>query len=752
MAEDQHNGDTLSPTRESVIRVPAELGGFRLVRELGRGGMGVVYEAVDQTLNRRVALKTLLPDQTDETFRQRFLREGQAVGGLRHDHVVTIHQVGQDGDVPFLVMEFLEGESLDNRLTRQPWLSVPEAVRIAREVAEGLAAAHEKGVIHRDIKPGNIWLQSPTGRVKLLDFGLAQPAEVQPLTSPGAVAGTPGYMAPEQIYGGQLDSRTDLYALGCVLYQMLWGMLPYQKQGDTIELLNAVVNQDAPHLSSVAARFPAPLGELLRRLLARNPGDRPSSAAEVADQLRQIESGLAAPPRLSASTIARLREPVDRWSKLGIWAGGGIILLAAVIGLASQYNRFVAPSSTDPPAPEGEKEPIRVGVLHSTTGTFAHSERGMIDALALAAEEINASGGVLGRPIKLIHADGHSDEMVFRREAERLIKEEQVEIIFGCWSSSSRKQVADVCDQYKRLLVYSCAYEGLEEHPWVIYAGGAPNQQFGPVVIWAYGRLQKRKFFLVGSDFVYSRVSNQILKDDIKEIGGSVVGEEYVPLQGTSFGAIVEKIKASKADVIFNTVDGTSNTSFFHAVWEAGVRSEEVPTFWLSGGEEEMSALPLSEIVGDYAAAPYFQTLESPTNQGFLKRLQARYPTRNRVSDSTEMSYCAVYLWKKAVEQAGSTDSAKVRDAFRGQWFDGPEGRITIDKDNLHAWRTARLAQMKPDTHFEVVFTNPRPEKPEPFPRSRTREQWLSYLDSLYKGWGNRWEAPRLPFGKGKGP
>jgi urea transport system substrate-binding protein len=732
------------PTKEVPGKTPEpeQLGGFRIIREIGRGGMGIVYEAEDTALHRRVALKTLRPELLDTPYRQRFEREARAAAALRHDNIVTIHQVGQDGGTPFLVMEYLEGESLDARLTRQSWLPPSEAVRIARDIAEGLAAAQAKGLIHRDIKPGNVWLDAHTGRAKLLDFGLARATSGDTLTNPGTVAGTPGYMAPEQIYSGPLDGRTDLYALGCLLYRMLWGLLPYEKP-DTMALLEAVVCQDAPNVDAVAAQFPAPLGELLRRLLARDPDDRPSSAAEVAEQLRKIELGLSdAPPTRPLPIPAAVPRPRGR-STLGLWLGGAMILLAAAIGIVSQFSRF----TTRNPGEDPGGDPIRVGVLHSQSGTFRESERGMMDAIVLATDEINDAGGVLGRPIQLIYADGHSDEFEFARQAEKLIVEDRVEVIFGCWSSSSRKQVIKVCAQHNHLLVYSTTYEGIEDSPYIVHVGGAPNQYLHPAAQFAYANLHKRRFFLVGSDYVYSRVANKILRFELEALQAEVVGEEYVTLESTQFAAVVEKIKATKADVIFNTVDGTSNSALFHTLWDAGILPSQVPIFWLAIGEEEMGSLPLNEIVGDYVSNPYFQSIPSRVNEAFLTRLRERYPARPRVSDATEASYCAVYLWKQAVEKAKATDPASVREGFRGQAFEGPEGRITIDPVNLHAWRMARVARLTDEKNFKIESVSPEPVAPVPFPLPLSRDQWDKYLDSLYKMWNGRWEAPRLPGG-----
>ncbi len=220
------------------------LGGYRVLKVLGQGGMGVVFLAEDLRLKRRVALKAIKPGAGSAPARQRFLREAQATAQLKHDHVVTIYQVGEERGAPFLAMEFLQGEALDERLKHDGQLPILEALRIARETAEGLAAAHEVGLIHRDIKPGNLWLEAPRGRVKILDFGLARGGteDVQ-ITQSGAIVGTPAYMAPEQAQAEEVDGRADLFSLGCVLYRMVTGELPFAGK-DTVSTLLAIARDD----------------------------------------------------------------------------------------------------------------------------------------------------------------------------------------------------------------------------------------------------------------------------------------------------------------------------------------------------------------------------------------------------------------------------------------------------------------------------------------------------------------------------
>jgi hypothetical protein len=280
--------DFLAPPQE-----PGELGrlgGYRVLAVLGAGGMGVVYRAEDVQLQRPVALKAMLPGlAATDTARARFLREARSAAALDHDHIVHIYQVGEDRGVPYLAMQFLQGSPLDDRLKRQGKLPVPEVLRIGREAAEGLAAAHARGLIHRDIKPANIWLEGERARVKILDFGLARSSDDQSnLTQSGAIVGTPAYMAPEQARGEPLDGRCDLFSLGCVLYCMCTGQ-PAFKGTDTISTLMAVATEQPRPPRALAPEVPAALSDFILRLLAKKPDERPASARDVANALEGLE-------------------------------------------------------------------------------------------------------------------------------------------------------------------------------------------------------------------------------------------------------------------------------------------------------------------------------------------------------------------------------------------------------------------------------------------------------------------------------
>lgn len=289
------------------------LGPYRVLSVLGSGGMGVVFRAEDARLERAVALKVIAPTLSANSIaRERFLREARALASIEHDHIVHLYQVGEERGIPFLAMQLLEGESLENRLQHKGRLPIPEVLRIGREAAEGLAAVHERGIVHRDIKPTNLWLESGRDRVKLFDFGLAAPARRDPqLTMPGTLIGSPAYMAPEQVRGGAANPRSDLFSLGCVLYRLCTGTLPFQGT-DTVSILAAIAIGPPRPIRRLNPEVPPALDALVMRLLSKEPEGRPPSASAVVAAITSIENGGVDPVLPSLSPASPLRRPQER--------------------------------------------------------------------------------------------------------------------------------------------------------------------------------------------------------------------------------------------------------------------------------------------------------------------------------------------------------------------------------------------------------------------------------------------------------
>ena len=419
------------------------------------------------------------------------------------------------------------------------------------------------------------------------------------------------------------------------------------------------------------------------------------------------------------------------WMTLGLAAIGGAIAWFVLYG------------------PAGAANPIRVGILHSQTGTMAISERSMIDAEVLALEEINARGGLRGRRLDWVIADGRSDWPTFAQQAERLIVEEKVSVLFGCWTSASRKMVKPVVERADSLLVYPMAYEGLEESPNIIYTGAAPNQQIIPAVKWSFDRLKARRFYLVGSDYVWPRTVNAIVGDQLRALGAERVGESYVAFGSSDVAGVVARIVAAKPDVVLSTVVGDSNRAFYPALREAGVRPDRTPVISFSIAEDELRELSPGDMVGNYAAWDYFQSIDRPENRAFVERFRARYGADRVCSDVMVASYNSVRLWAQAVEEAGTDAVGTVRRAMLRQSLDAPEGIISVDTETHHTWRPVYIGRMEADGQFAIVWDSQKPVRPVPYPISRSRSEWDDFLNGLYVRWGNRWANPAAD---GEGP
>ena len=380
---------------------------------------------------------------------------------------------------------------------------------------------------------------------------------------------------------------------------------------------------------------------------------------------------------------------------------------------------------------------IKVGILHSLTGTMAISERSVVDATNMAIDEINAQGGVLGRKIEAVIIDGKSDWPTFARGAQSLIETEKVSVIFGCWTSASRKMVKPVVEKFDHLLFYPVQYEGLEDSPNIIYTGAAPNQQITPAVKWGVETHGKR-VFLAGSDYVFPRAANMLIKRQLSVLGAELVGEYYLPLGDKNTDAMTDAITKSNADIIFNTINGDSNLSFFAQISSKNIKT---PVLSFSIAEDELIHLDMKIMVGHYSAWNYFQSLPTESNLHFVARFKEKYGDKRTTNASMEAGYLGVYLWAKAVEDANSTDPSTIRQWLKGASFDSPGGHVTISTINNHLWKPLYIGKIKEDGQFEIVWSQTKPIRPLPYPSYHSRQYWGDYLDSLYQGWGGKWSA-----------
>jgi urea transport system substrate-binding protein len=380
-----------------------------------------------------------------------------------------------------------------------------------------------------------------------------------------------------------------------------------------------------------------------------------------------------------------------------------VLVVAAALG-ASAFS--AAPSS----AASGT---VEVGVLQSLTGTMAISEVTVKNATLLAIDQINAKGGVLGKQIVPIVEDGASDPSMFAQKAQKLIEQDKVVTVFGGWTSASRKAMLPVFERFHGLLWYPVQFEGNECSPDIMYSGAQPNQQILPALEWAEQKGDK-SIFLLGSDYVFPRTANLILKKHIVHDGGTVAGEEYVPLGGSDFSAVINKIKVAKPQIIFNTLNGDSNVSFFKQMAAAGLPSSKLPVMSFSIAEQEAKAIGPSLLEGSYAAWNYFQSLPDPVNKKFVAAYQAKYPG-SPVDDPMAHGYLDVYEWAAAVTKAGSFDPEKVRKAAVTLAYSDVGLGETKFARNQSLVQTGYVGQLMPDGQFKILWQSKGPIAPVPY-------------------------------------
>lgn len=360
---------------------------------------------------------------------------------------------------------------------------------------------------------------------------------------------------------------------------------------------------------------------------------------------------------------------------------------------------------------------VKVGILHSITGTMALSEAGSVQAEKLAIDQINKQGGVLGRKIEVVQEDGASDWPTYAEKAQKLIVNDKVAAVFGCWTSASRKAVLPIFEQYNNMLFYPTFYEGLEQSPNVIYTGQEATQQILAGLDWVMKEKGAKTFYLIGSDYIWPRTSFKIARKHIEKNGLKVLGEEYYPLGHTQFNSVINKIKLKKPDVIFSIVVGGSNVAFYKQLKAAGIDLKKEKPMLLSTSvtEDEVLGIGGENYEGAYSVTKYFESMNNENNKKFVADFKKMWGDKIVIGDVTESAYLGPWLWKAAVEKAGSFDIEAIKKTLPGTVFDGaPNGSVKVH-ENHHLYMKTVIGQGQKDGQFKVVYESGVIE-PNPFP------------------------------------
>ncbi|HCA25671.1 MAG TPA: urea ABC transporter substrate-binding protein [Pseudomonas sp.] len=400
------------------------------------------------------------------------------------------------------------------------------------------------------------------------------------------------------------------------------------------------------------------------------------------------------------------------------WKRGLIgLALGTGLGLASMAGAADMPTAeVNTTGLAVTDDTVKVGILHSITGTMAISETGSVEAEMLAIEQINAMGGVLGRQIEIIQEDGASDWPTFAEKARKLLVQDSVAAVFGCWTSASRKAVLPVFEKENGMLYYPTFYEGLEQSKNVIYTGQEATQQIIAGLDWIAEEKDAKTFYLVGSDYIWPRTSNKIARKHIEDVlGGEVVGEEYYPLGNTNFGSLINKIRLKKPDVVYSSIVGGSNVAWWKQLNAAGITADRQTIMTISVTEDEVLGIGGENMEGFYSAMKYFQSLDNENNQAFVEAFKERWGEDSVIGDVTQAAYLGPWLWKAAVEKAGSFDVDAVAEASAEiELTTAPEGYVRIHP-NHHLWSKLRVGQWGADGQATVVYESDLIE-PNPFP------------------------------------
>ncbi|MGW4352101.1 urea ABC transporter substrate-binding protein [Nocardia sp. NPDC004582] len=391
-----------------------------------------------------------------------------------------------------------------------------------------------------------------------------------------------------------------------------------------------------------------------------------------------------------------------------------LALSAVMVAGCGSRDSDTASGSNAKSCVDTSKDTIKIGSLHSLTGTMAISEVTVANATKLAVDQINAAGGVLGKKIEVVLEDGASDPKTFAEKAEKLVSSDCVAAVFGGWTSASRKAMKPKFESLNSLLYYPVQYEGLEDSKNIFYTGATTNQQIIP----ALDYLKQKgitSLYLVGSDYVFPQTANREIKAYAKANGIEIKGEDYAPLGSTDFSTIVNKVRNAKAGAVFNTLNGDSNVAFFREYANAGLKAAEMPVVSVSIAEEEVGGVGVQNVAGQLTAWNYYQTVDTPQNKAFVAAYKAAFGAAKPTSDPMEAAYTSVFLWKNTVEKAKSFAVADIQQAADGVSFDAPEGTVTIDGSNHHITKTARIGEIHPDGLIYTVWDSGKAVQPDPY-------------------------------------
>jgi urea transport system substrate-binding protein len=386
-------------------------------------------------------------------------------------------------------------------------------------------------------------------------------------------------------------------------------------------------------------------------------------------------------------------------------------------------------------------EHLKVGILYSTTGIMADTERPALRATLLAIEEINNRGGINGQLIEPIVYNPDSNWKKTAELATELIEKDQVVVIFGCFTSASRKEVKEVVEKHDSLLIQSVAY-AIEESHNIIYLGMAPNQQIIPAISWIFEQGGK-KVYLVGSDYIWPHVSNEIIIHEAIVNNGEIVGNRYLTLGNVQVKDIVDDIIVKKPDFIFSTLIGTSSIVFLNQLYDA-VPSAQMPSIISFGITPfEFNKLKKSRFIKLHTVWSYSKLLNNPENKAFLEAYKKKYGSYLEVDDPAATSYAGVYLWSQAVKESPTTKSMQVREYMLRQSLASPAGAIYIDPKSATAWKSVIIERINSNGITEVAWTSSVPIEPKIYPEFKTKAEWNLFEYQLYLSWGNSWEKKR---------